>query len=419
MDSFGGNEVSRMDDFFRFLCPTCGKRLKAKPQHTGKKAHCNKCGTHLVVPTPKAHATSMPGPVLAAAPAAPQFYFIQNGQRFGPLTLKQMHERVTSHQLLPEHLVWREGTPQWVTAQEVSGLFPQAPAAVPVEEVPMLLPVDDPAATPAPAEHNCSHCKHRLPRWICGHPASAHYRRRIDPRDLCPHFDVNQAYAYYQEVIVQGARRATKGDDGDESLETEARFLETAIRMGLPEDDEASARFFLAENYRRLAVLRTPDATFIESLANSPLLAEALKQLEHSAKIDSARDYGEFASGPSRAMLDRFANAYQIVSRYIARTSGAEAAIAYLEEKLPLFQHVRGDPMWNMIFQLGCLYAEGRRDKEKAWAYFERVMHAETTRGCEKDQEKTREMARKNLAVLARSWDRDWEEKKGTHLFYS
>lgn len=299
-----------------------------------------------------------------------------------------------------------------VKDQRVSELFPKTPAPV-AEPVLDVLPVDDelpevlPANSSTQGERNCSHCKYRLPRWLCGHRASAHYRKRVDPRDVCPYFDVNPAYAYYEQVIVRGARRALKGDDGDECLETEASLLETAIRMGLPEDDQVSARLFLAEKYRRLAVLRARDATFIQSLARSPLLAKALKQLEDAVVIDSARDYAQFQSGPSLAMLHLFDNAYNIVSRYIARTCGAEAAIAYLEEKLTLFQHLRGDPMWDMIFQLGCLYAEGHRDNEKAWAYFKRVVHAETTRGCEDEQAKTKNMARKNLIVLSRSWDRD------------
>lgn len=38
-----------MDEFFRFSCPVCRKKLKAKPEDSGKKAHCS-CGCALVVP---------------------------------------------------------------------------------------------------------------------------------------------------------------------------------------------------------------------------------------------------------------------------------------------------------------------------------------------------------------------------------
>jgi len=45
-----------MDPFFRFLCPSCGKRLKATPRDVGKKAECP-CGCTLLVPAPSGAST--------------------------------------------------------------------------------------------------------------------------------------------------------------------------------------------------------------------------------------------------------------------------------------------------------------------------------------------------------------------------
>jgi len=44
-------EMITMDTFYHFSCPACGKRLKAKREHVGKKAHCS-CGKAMIVPTP-------------------------------------------------------------------------------------------------------------------------------------------------------------------------------------------------------------------------------------------------------------------------------------------------------------------------------------------------------------------------------
>jgi hypothetical protein len=42
-------EVSPMAELIRFRCPVCGKRLRARPRHAGKKGHCS-CGCPMRVP---------------------------------------------------------------------------------------------------------------------------------------------------------------------------------------------------------------------------------------------------------------------------------------------------------------------------------------------------------------------------------
>lgn len=184
----------------RFECPNCGSLLESPDHKAGKKVECPKPGCKqrlqiparavptarnktvlgslvaFLIPRPKpsaqaaakqpprvpvepapssqpvAPSTTLPQalPVKAPAPAGtagPWFYYIKNGQRFGPVPLKEMQERVASHQLRPEDLVWREGTPQWVPAREVAELFQNTPEVVslpaPVEVLPMVLPVED------------------------------------------------------------------------------------------------------------------------------------------------------------------------------------------------------------------------------------------------------------------------------------
>jgi DNA-directed RNA polymerase subunit M/transcription elongation factor TFIIS len=41
-----------MADYFRFSCPQCGQRLKAKTDAVGRQAHCKRCGAQFDVPDP-------------------------------------------------------------------------------------------------------------------------------------------------------------------------------------------------------------------------------------------------------------------------------------------------------------------------------------------------------------------------------
>lgn len=63
-------------------------------------------------------------PVPGKAAVQPQYFISENGQRFGPVGLSQLRERVAAQQLRPEDLVWREGWPKWQAAQAVPDLFP-------------------------------------------------------------------------------------------------------------------------------------------------------------------------------------------------------------------------------------------------------------------------------------------------------
>lgn len=65
-----------------------------------------------------------------------QYYCLEKGQPFGPLTWKQMQHRVASRQLHLEDLIWVEGSPQWVAAREVPELFPPRP---PLPSAPVLV----------------------------------------------------------------------------------------------------------------------------------------------------------------------------------------------------------------------------------------------------------------------------------------
>lgn len=50
------------------------------------------------------------------------WYFAREGSQEGPVSDEQMQEMVRDGSLRPDHLVWREGMPEWRPAREVPGL---------------------------------------------------------------------------------------------------------------------------------------------------------------------------------------------------------------------------------------------------------------------------------------------------------
>jgi hypothetical protein len=78
-------------------------------------------------------APAMQPQVVDAAPTGgPQYYFSVDGRQKGPVPFGELQERAAAGKLRPEDMVWRQGTPNWVVAREVAGLFPQRPRAAEV-----------------------------------------------------------------------------------------------------------------------------------------------------------------------------------------------------------------------------------------------------------------------------------------------
>ena len=59
-----------------------------------------------------------------------EWYYATNGQRHGPIPESQLKELAANGGLLPSDLVWQEGTPNWVPAKTVPGLFASSPTAM-------------------------------------------------------------------------------------------------------------------------------------------------------------------------------------------------------------------------------------------------------------------------------------------------
>lgn len=69
------------------------------------------------------------------------WYYSQNGEQIGPVTLESLGHLVASHQLTVDSLVWQVGTADWVAVREVAYLV--QPLRVPV------LPMPTSATAPA------------------------------------------------------------------------------------------------------------------------------------------------------------------------------------------------------------------------------------------------------------------------------
>ena len=70
-------------------------------------------------------------------PSAATWWFAENGQQVGPVTLEQLSQAVGAGRLAPATLVWSQGMASWQPAQQtpqVAGLFGAAPPPVPPGE---------------------------------------------------------------------------------------------------------------------------------------------------------------------------------------------------------------------------------------------------------------------------------------------
>src|SRR5262245_55444205 len=56
---------------------------------------------------------------------APEWYYIHEGQRVGPVTVGRLRRRVRRGQVRPDDLVWWPGLQGWKRADKVVGLFPR------------------------------------------------------------------------------------------------------------------------------------------------------------------------------------------------------------------------------------------------------------------------------------------------------
>jgi len=65
-----------------------------------------------------------------AAPQSQQWFYANNGQKFGPVDAAMLRQLAETGKLQPTDLVWREGMAEWSPGSRVKGLFPESVAAL-------------------------------------------------------------------------------------------------------------------------------------------------------------------------------------------------------------------------------------------------------------------------------------------------
>ena len=62
---------------------------------------------------------------------AEQWYYAQQGQRKGPVSEEQIRQLMSSGQIQPTDLVWKQGMAQWTQASQVFATLPPNPNVPP------------------------------------------------------------------------------------------------------------------------------------------------------------------------------------------------------------------------------------------------------------------------------------------------
>jgi len=210
----------------------------------------------------------------------------------------------------------------------------------------------------------------------------------MEATDSCNAFVANPAQEHFTGGIVVRFE------------ENPARAIEeheAAIRLGLPEDDEMHARFFLGEAY-----LHSLHGRPVGEFGASREFDRALENMERAIVIDERGQYGLFAETVNRARLRTLDSGYALRARTIYDRDGADAAIAYLQNKLSLFNYLSSTPALNVLLTLGNYYGNDKHDNGQAAACYRRLLEADVVDpGDETENEaQTRQLARQTLRIV-------------------
>jgi Double zinc ribbon len=232
-------------------------------------------------------------------------------------------------------------------------------------------------------EKSCADCKHRQPRFICGSPASPRYQQTVDAADSCDSFLLNPAIQHE----TNGLTYALEGGRNEEAV----REFQTAISIGLPQDDELSSRFSLAGLLLDLAVNQ---CNSVEQLLSSPLFNSAVEEGEKAVQIDRDARYGYFSQPLHRAQLRRLDSMYILIADSIAEKQSGAAAIKFLQPKIGLSAYLPSTPFLQTLMKLGEFYL-AENQKGSAKVCFANLVSAEPV---DRSDEKGKELALRQQA---------------------
>jgi len=229
----------------------------------------------------------------------------------------------------------------------------------------------------------CSRCEYKIPREICGSSESPYYNKKIEPNGSCSYFLINAAQDHFEE----GLHKLLSEDKVSAIKE-----FEMAIKLGLPQDDEMLARFFLGECYWGISS---------RALEGDIYQKSSIEEMEKAVLIDYQGGYGYFSEKTNRARLQSLDIGYAFQARSIREKEGDNAAIAYLQQKLKLLDYLPTNPMLTMLFDLGSLYGE-KGENSIARECYKKILEADIVDPVDETgfEAEIRQKAAHNLQVL-------------------
>lgn len=172
--------------------------------------------------------------------------------------------------------------------------------------------------------------------------------------------------------------------------------MKPQLALALPHNDEMEARFFLGSDYSNLI----GSDLSAEALLASPVLSQAIEQMERAVMMDTQGGYGYFLSSLNRARLKSLDICYILFGDSLREVQGADTAISYYHQKLQLFDYLPTTPMITVLLQLGSIYANQKGDEEHARECYRRVLNADVVNPEDASEAQTRQMAENNLRSL-------------------
>jgi len=212
--------------------------------------------------------------------------------------------------------------------------------------------------------------------------------------DSCEFFLHNPAQPLYSQalalsVLINGPIETNEAEAAEAEI---IEKFESAISLGLPEDDESYAKFTVGESHFQRAYRLSPENTF------SPEFSRGLEQMEKAVSTDSQKEYGIFSQPIHQAQLRTLAAAYLAVKDSILKQKDIDVAIAYIEEKLHLFDYLSNPPLL-LILGLGELYVQ-KGDMARARQTFRRILQAPILISGDEHETNVRKAAEKQLESL-------------------
>lgn len=241
------------------------------------------------------------------------------------------------------------------------------------------------------SEAICPMCKHLAPRSTCGNSQSPLAGKHVTKSDQCSLFLENPAQVKYGEALVASLAAG--------STIPVIPTIQSAIELGLPQDDEIAARFQLSDGYRE--IFGNSDGS-MERIVAMPEFAKSIDEAEQALKIDAQGNFGYFAEPLNRARLDRLNYIYQMEARTIKDRNGTQAAINYVENKLRLFSYLPSTPMYSLLNELAGWYIEVGQP-ENAKKQFRTIVDAAPVNIGENDgrEQQVRDYSASKLAELS------------------